>query len=682
MRRTIVRRFMRQGWRGAVCGVGLALGGALALSAQESGIERDNFSPSVPIGRNFYEHVNGTWLETTEIPGDKSNYGSFTALQDDAEAMLLTLVTQMAAGEFPDGSDEQKVGDLYRSFVDVERIESLGADPIRPLLDRVDALAGRDGLPELIVLLARAGVDNPFGFYVYPDAKKSDEYTVYLSQSGISMPDRDYYLDQDPKFVEIRKRFVAYVTQVLEAAEIPDAAAAAERILALETRIAEAHWTNVENRDPVKTYNGVDRTQLIAMLPSLDVDRMLTAAGLPDRKDFVVRQPSFLEKLDKIIAETDPAVWQDYYRFRIVDRFATSLDPRFDAAHFEFYDRTLSGIAEPKSRDKRGVDLCNAVVGEMLGKLYVRERFTPEAKARMGELVDNLKEAFGRRIRSSEWMSEGTKIRALEKLAKIRTKIGYPDEWRDYSSLTIVGTDLVGNLLRSSEFEYLDNLGKLGKPIDRNEWGMTPQTVNAYYSPLMNEIVFPAAILQPPFFNMAADDAVNYGGIGAVIGHEISHGFDDKGSKYDGDGNLRNWWTAEDRTEFEARAKLLVDQYASYSPVEGVYLNGELTLGENIGDLGGLNVAYEAYRISLGESEAPMIDGMSGDQRFFYGWAQVWRRKYRDAELRRRLLVDPHSPSEYRCNGIVSNMDAFYRAFEVPADSPMYLPPEKRIVIW
>ncbi|MEZ6107211.1 MAG: M13 family metallopeptidase [Pirellulaceae bacterium] len=656
----------------------------LEVRAEEpgSGIARENFDPAVSIADDFYLHVNGDWLRRTEIPGDKSNYGSFSALQDDAEAMLLQLVTAMATREYPAGSDEQKVGDLFRSFTDTERLDQLGVAPIQPMLDRVLELESHEQLTDLLAYCGARRIGAPFALYVSPDAKQSDRYIVYVTQSGTSLPDRDYYLVDDPKFAEVREKFVAYAAHVMELAGHPDAQAAAERVLALETRLAEAQWTNVENRDPVKTYNAVSRADLVGTLSTIDGDRILNAIGLGEQQEFVVRQPSYLTAVDGILKQTDVDTWRDYFYFQVVDRFAPYLDARFDQAHFDFYDSTLSGIAEQKTREKRGIDLCNGMLGEMLGKLYVRERFSPEAKQRMSELVENLKRAFDQRIRDNEWMSDGTKIQALEKLNKMNTKIGYPDEWRDYSDLSISADDLVGNVIRYTEFEYRDDLDRLGKPVDRNEWHMTPQTVNAYYSPLMNEIVFPAAILQPPFFDMSADDAVNYGAIGAVIGHEISHGFDDKGSKYDGDGNLRNWWTTEDRQEFEARAKQLVDQYSAYSPMDGLYLNGELTLGENIGDLGGLNVAYSAYRISLGDDAAPAIEGMTGNQRFFYGWGQIWRRAYREPELRRRLLVDPHSPSQFRANGIVSNMDAFYEAFDIPAGSPMYRSPEERIRIW
>lgn len=659
------------GWSGSVMG-----------DEPGSGVDRSNFDPQVSLAEDFYLHVNGGWLERTEIPADKSNFGSFTALADDAEAMLQQLVEQLAKQEHTAGSDEQKVADLYRSFMDLERLDAAGIEPLRPWLDQVTALESLEGLPALMAVAARDGIGNPMGFYVNQDAMRSDRYTIYVTQSGTTLPDRDYYLDADPKFEAIRGKFVAYMRDLLTAAGYGDAQGAAERILALETRLAEAQWTKVENRDPVKTYNAVDRAAFVQTLNSIDLNAMLTEAGLAERQEFVVRQPSYFEKLNTILAETPVSTWRDYYTFRVVDAYATALGSQFDDLHFDFHDRTLSGVESPKAREKRGVDVCNMVVGELLGKLYVKERFTPEAKAKMVELVDNLKLAFAERIKGLDWMSEGTKVQALDKLSKFTTKIGYPDKWRDYSKLEITSESLVGNLAAYARFEYEDSLGKLDGPIDRNEWHMTPQTVNAYYNPLMNEIVFPAAILQPPFFDLNADDAVNYGAIGAVIGHELSHGFDDKGSKYDGDGNLRNWWTVEDRQEFDARSKSLIDQYAAYSPIEGLYLNGELTLGENIGDLGGLNVAYKAYRLSLGDREAPMIDGLTGDQRFFYGWGQIWRRKYREQELRKRLLTDPHSPSQYRANGIVSNMDAFYEAFEVPEGSPMYIAPEQRVRIW
>ena len=652
-------------------------------SALKSGVAGDNFDLKTPIREDFYQHVNGGWLEKTEIPSDRSNYGSFSGLADDAEEVLRRLVEETAAkDDAATGSDEQKVGDFYNAYMNTELLEEQGISPIRPHLSRIAKLANKEELVSLMAEAARQGIGNPFGHYVSPDAKKSDQYTVYVSQSGLSMPDRDYYLSDDAKFVETRAKFLAYVEELLAEAGYTNPSEAAKRILELETRIAENHWTKVDSRDPVKGYNPMTREELSGMLKHFPFSNFMDQADIPNQDVFVIRQPSYLEAFDEMFDEVPLDVWKDYYAYRVIDSAAPIMSKSFDELHFQFYNKTLSGIPEQKPRWKRGIDSSNMVLGELLGKLYVKERFTPEAKERMQELVNNLKQAFEVRIKALDWMGPGTKTQALDKLSKISTKIGYPDEWRDYSDLEIVKDDLFGNMTRFAEFEYADMIDKLGKPIDRGEWHMTPQTVNAYYNPLMNEIVFPAAILQPPFFDMKADDAVNYGAIGAVIGHELSHGFDDKGSKYDGDGNLRNWWTVEDRNEFEKRAAQLTEQYNQYSPIAGAYVNGDLTLGENIGDLGGLNVAHTAYRLSLGDDAAPSIDEMSGDQRFFYGWGQIWRRKYRPEELRRRLIVDPHSPSRYRANGIVSNMDIFYDAFDVPAGSPMFIKPDERVRIW
>ncbi|MGC6462341.1 MAG: M13 family metallopeptidase [Pirellulaceae bacterium] len=652
-------------------------------SELKSGVARENFDDSTPVGEDFYLHVNGSWLERTVIPSDRSNYGSFSGLADDAEEVLRQLVEDTAEMESKAaGSDEQKVGDFYAAYMNTELLQQLGTAPIRSHLQRITNLKNKDELLSIMADAARQGIGNPFGHYVSPDAKNSSQYTVYVSQSGLSMPDRDYYLSNDPKFVETRAKFLAYVEQLLEEADYAEPADAAKRILDVETRIAENHWTKVDARDPVKGYNPLTREQLEGTLEHFPFSKFMNEAGITEQHVFVVRQPSYLEAFDSLFAEIPLDTWKDYYAYRVVDTAAPIMSEAFDKLHFKFYSQALSGIPEQKPRWKRGIDASNMVLGELLGKLYVKERFTPEAKQRMQELVNNLKKAFEVRIRNLDWMGTGTKTQALEKLSKISTKIGYPDEWKNYSELSISPDDLFGNMMRYAEFEYEEMVDKLGKPIDRGEWHMTPQTVNAYYNPLMNEIVFPAAILQPPFFDLKADDAVNYGAIGAVIGHELSHGFDDKGSKYDGDGNLRNWWTVEDRNEFDKRAAKLTEQYGKYSPIAGGYVNGDLTLGENIGDLGGLNVAHTAYRLSLGEEAAPTIDKMTGDQRFFYGWGQIWRRKYRPEELRRRLIVDPHSPSQYRANGIVSNMDVFYDAFEVPQGSPMFIQPESRVRIW
>jgi putative endopeptidase len=564
----------------------------------------------------------------------------------------------------------------------IERRNELGIQPIQPFLDQIRNLKDKE---ELAVWMGKIGsrhVSNPFGTFVNVDAKKSSQYAVYVSQGGISLPDRDYYLSDNDRYKKIRTAYSKFLVDLLTEAKHPDAANAAERILALETKFAQAHWTKVENRDPLKTYNLHSGDEIAKLIPAFNWDSYAGEAGIGGQESFVVRQPSFLESFGTLFEATPLEVWQDYYFYRTVNSYSSILGDKLDKLDFDFYQTTLSGVTEQKPQWKRGIQMMNGVLGELIGKIYVREYFAPRAKERMAELVNNLKAAFEKRIQDLEWMSPGTKQQALVKLSKFTTKIGYPDEWEDYTKLDIDSGDLVGNLMRASEFQYNDMLGKLGGPIDRGEWHMTPQTVNAYYNPTMNEIVFPAAILQPPFFNLDADDAVNYGAIGAVIGHELSHGFDDKGSQYDGDGNLRNWWTKEDREEFDRRAAGLITQYAAYKPIDEMTVNGELTLGENIGDLGGISIAYTAYELSLKGKAGPVIDGFTGPQRFFLGWGQVWRRKYREEELRRRLLTDPHSPSQYRCNGILSNVDSFYEAFDIPQEGEMFIPAADRIRIW
>ena len=648
-----------------------------------SGIELKNISKTISPGKDFYEYVNETWLKTTEIPADRSNYGSFSLLEDETKAAIRTLVEAAAADKnAAPGSDAQKVGDFYRSLTNLELREKLGTKPIQGMLDEIAAVKSVAELSKVAASLQRKGVVGVMAGYISPDARKSDQYTVYLSQAGISLPDRDYYLSEEPRFAEIRKGLQAYMQDMLAAFKHPKPAETAEQLLALEKKIAAIQWARVENRDPVKTYNKVNQEELAGQMSNFAMKAYLEVLGVSKQYEFIVRQPSFIEGINKLLVEVPLDTWKDYYTFRVIDAYAVDLTEALEKRHFQFHDTLLSGIEEQKPLWKKGVEACDQVLGEIVGKLYVDKHFPPRAKERMKELVDNLKGAFAQRIDGLEWMSPVTKKQAHEKLSKFTTKIGYPDVWKDYSKLVIKADDLVGNYMRAAEVEFQRDVDRLGGPIDRTEWGMTPQTINAYYNPVMNEIVFPAAILQPPFFNLDADDAVNYGGIGGVIGHEISHGFDDKGSEYDGDGNLRKWWSVEDREEFERRATQLTDQYSAYKPFEDMSVDGKLTLGENIGDLGGMACAYAAYRLSLGGKEAPVIDGLTGDQRFFLGWGQIWRRLYREPELRKRLITDPHSPSQYRANGIVSNMDAFYKAFEIKPTDPMYIAPEKRIRIW
>ncbi|WP_063710254.1 M13 family metallopeptidase [Rhodopirellula sp. SWK7] len=647
-----------------------------------SGIDRTLFSEKVAPGENFYLYANEKWLDNTPIPADKSNYGIFTVLDDATREQVRTLIEAAAEEKAAEGTPSQKVGDMYRSVLDVENRNEKGIAPIESLLSTVNGIQSKAGLASALGELVRNGVYGPFAPYVSVDAKNSDQYIVYLTQSGLTLPDRDYYLEDEPRYVELREKLEVYVADMLTAIGVEDAQAAAKEVVAIEKQIAEHQWTKTENRDPEATYNRKDLSELSDLLKQFPIDAMFGSAKITEQDAVVVRQPSYFSDIDGVIAGGSIDAWKHYLAFHVINSYAAFLSEDLERRHFEFHGKAVSGTDEQQPMWKRAVDATGSVLGEVVGQLYVEKHFTPQAKARMNELVENLKAAFAERIMSRPWMGEGTKKQALAKLAKFTTKIGYPDEWKDYSALKISDQSPASNMIAAATFEFDRDLAKLGGPIDRNEWHMTPQTINAYYNPTMNEIVFPAAILQPPFFNMAADDAVNYGGIGAVIGHELSHGFDDKGSKYDGDGNLRNWWTPKDREEFETRASGLVEQYSEFKPFEDMNVNGELTLGENIGDLGGLGVSYAAYRLSLGDDEAPVIDGMTGDQRFFLGWSQIWRRLYREQELRKRLITDPHSPSEFRVNGIVRNMDEWYDAFDIKESDPLYVAPENRIRIW
>lgn len=648
-----------------------------------SGIDLGLISDQVKPGDDFYLYSNDQWLEKTEIPADKADYGIFTILDDQTQQQVRELIETVAAKPAADsGTAAQKVGDLYRSYIDLDRRNALGVKPIEPLIRDVKAADSIESISRVMGQLHRFGVATPIGMYVSVDARNSDRYITYVDQSGLSLPDRDYYLIDEPQYVKLRAELASYAGDLLDAVGIEHAAQMGEAIVQIETALAKHQWTKTENRDPVKTYNLRTSAEVQEMVAPFSWVAFRDAYRLSATEPVVVGQPSYFESLGEIIERFPLEQWKAYQAFRVADAYADNLSEALETRHFEFHGTAISGIDEQRPLWKRAVGTTGSVLGELVGQLYVETHFSPHAKARMNELVENLKRAFAERIQSRDWMGEGTKKQALEKLAQFHTKIGYPDEWKSYEALSIGTDSLAANVLAASEFESNRDLAKLGAPIDRNEWHMTPQTINAYYNPTMNEIVFPAAILQPPFFNLKADDAVNYGGIGAVIGHELSHGFDDKGSKFDGKGNLRNWWTEEDRREFDRRAAALVKQYNQYEPISQMPINGELTLGENIGDLGGLSVAYAAYRLSLDGKEAPVIDGLTGDQRFFLGWGQIWRRLYRDAELRKRLIVDPHSPSQYRVNGIVRNMDAFYDAFEIAPTDPMYLPPEDRVRIW
>ena len=655
-----------------------------ALAEPASGIERGNFDPAVRAQDDLYRHINGAWISKAEIPPDRAMYGAFVQLLDKSEADLRAIIESSAeARDLPEGSVEKKVGDLYASFLDADRAEALGQAPVADLLAKVDAIKDKAGLVRTLAELQRVGVGGVFGLHVDTDAKQSDRYIIYLSQGGISLPDESYY--RDKKYQEIRDAFVGHVGAMFKialGAKAPKELG--NTVMAVETALAKYHWDRVKSRDDTLTYNKKDRKALAELAPGFDWPTWFKALGAGEPEEVVVAQPDFFTAMAKALDEVPLGQWKAWLTWRVIHDQAPYLSRPFVDEHFAFYGKRLTGAKENRPRWKRGVALVEGALGEAVGKVYTARHFPPAAKVKMQQLVKNLIEAYREDIKDLDWMSPETRTRALEKLAKFTPKIGYPDKWRDYSGLEIRRDDLVGNVRRADAFELDRNLKKLGGPVDRGEWHMTPQTVNAYFNPGMNEIVFPAAILQPPFFDLKADDAVNYGGIGAVIGHEIGHGFDDQGSKYDGDGNMHDWWTDADRKEFETRTKALIAQYNAYEPAQlpGQHVNGALTIGENIGDLGGLTIALKAYHRSLRDGTAPVLDGLTGDQRFFTGWAQVWRAKYRDQELQRRLAVDPHSPTEFRCNGVVRNLPEFYTTFGVKEGDKLWLPPEKRVRIW
>ena len=655
-----------------------------AASTLRSGVYLSNLDKGVRPQDDFYRFVNGQWLASTTIPADRSNYGAFSLLEEGAEQDLKAILEEAAAANAPAGSDAQKVGDLYASFLDEATVEARGLTPLAAELKRIEDLKTKQDVARYIGYSQRISVRHPFAYYVSIDRKNSSQYTGVIAQSGLGMPDRDYYLSDDLRLKGIREKYQVYVKDLLAAADTPKADKIAEKIFSIETQLAKSHWTRVQNRDAQKTYNRYELAALPKLMPGFDWNAFFAGAQLPAGKmqALVVVQPSYFETLGKVIATTKVADWRGYFRYKLLSTYAPDLPEKFAQLHFDFTQRTVSGIEEQKPRWKRAVDTVDGAVGDLVGKLYVERHFSPDAKRRMDELVGNLLGAYAQGIDSLEWMTPATKQKAHAKLERFTTKIGYPSQWRDWSRLEIRRDDLVGNEMRAATVVFERNLAKLGGPIDRTEWFMTPQTVNAYYNPPTNEIVFPAAILQPPFFNVAADDAINYGAIGAVIGHEISHGFDDQGRRYDGAGNLNDWWAPEDNEEFTRRAKQLGAQYSALSPIPGLTVNGDLTMGENIADVAGLAMAYRAWQLSLKGKPAPVIDGFTGEQRFFIGWAQGWARKYREDELRRRLLTDPHSPSEYRTNAVVSNLPEFHAAFDVKPGDKMYQAPEDRVRIW
>ena len=653
-----------------------------APSAMSSGIALEHMDTSVRPGEDFFTYVNGKWVAETEIPADKASYGGFAILADEAQEDVKAIIESSATGDFAEGSDEQKVGDLYKSYLDMETRNSLALEPLEPELQRIDAIADHGELAVYFAAAGRRGYPVPVGIDQNEDFRDPSSYMIYAWQSGLGLPDREYYFNEDQASATIREKYVEHIESMFDLAGFENAAAAATDIMALETRIAGAHITKEAARDWPNNYNKVPLEKLNEVMPNFNWQGFIEEAGIGNIDGLVLMMTSYFEELDSIIAETPIDTWQTYLKWMALNSKANALDETLDNQDFEFYGKTLTGRQEQREPWRRAVNTVNGLLGELVGKVYVKEHFPPEAKERMLELVGNLIKAYEKSISELDWMSDETRAEALDKLSKFKANIGYPDVWRDYSAIDIRPDDLFGNIERAMIADYERELARQGGPVDETEWPMTPQTVNAGYRPWKNDITFPAAILQPPFFNFEADDAVNYGAIGAVIGHEIGHGFDDKGSTFDGDGAMKNWWTEEDRAEFERRTRDLVEQYNAYAPFDDLSVNGEFTLGENIGDLGGISIGLLAYKMSLNGEEPPVIDGFTGVQRVFLGYGQIWRSKYRDEALRQQIMTDPHAPTVYRTNGAVRNVPEFYEAFDVAEGDALYLPPEERVKIW
>ncbi|MGU3411388.1 M13 family metallopeptidase [Microbacterium sp. M1A1_1b] len=647
-----------------------------------TGIQTDELDETVQPGTDLYRHVNGKWIDATPIPDDKARYGSFTVLAEAAEVAVRDIIERSQQAD--PGTEERKVGDLYSSFMDEAALEALGTAPIEPLLAEVAAVASPADVISLVGRFERLSLPSFLQLFVDNDPGDPESYVVFLEQSGLGLPDESYY--REDRFADIRQKYREFVAAMFPLAGFDDGAERTEHVIALETALAGKHWDNVATRDSQKTYNKLPWSEVAALAPGIDLQGWWQAIDAPAGafETVVVREPSFLTGLAELLQSEDLQVWKDWLAWQVIRGSAPYLTKAFSATSFSFYGTALTGAPKQRDRWKRGVSLVEGAMGEAVGRIYVQEHFDETSKATMDDLVAHLVEAYRQSITDLDWMTDETRARALEKLDKFTPKIGYPVQWRDYSALSVTADDLLGNVRAVADFQVDRELGKIGKPIDRDEWFMTPQTINAYYNPGFNEIVFPAAILQFPFFEADRDAAANYGAIGAVIGHEIGHGFDDQGSQYDGDGRLQNWWTEADRTAFEERTKALIAQYDALVPTEvpDGHVNGALTIGENIGDLGGLSIAWKAYLLSLDGQEPAVIDGLSGAERFFLSWAQAWRMAIRPEEAERLLTIDPHSPNEFRCNQVVQNIDVFYDTFGVTELDAMYLDPAERVAIW
>lgn len=645
------------------------------------GFDLSGMDRGVSPGDDFFRYCGGRWLETVEIPPDRSSWGPFYALRAKSEADVKVILDELVDDVQAPGSEARKIADFYAAYLDIDAIERAGLAPARADLNEIASVTSHDAVARLIVRrdLATGG---PMSIDIWADDQDPDRYTVNISQGGLGLPSRDYYLKAEPHFATIRGKYRTYIASMLALASAPDPTASADAIIALETRIAQLHWPAEKVGDRDLTYNPQSRAQLKAMAPEFPWDSAFDALGIARQDRFGVKEPDAIAGLARLFRATPVAEWRFYLTFHYLNAAADVLPEAFDDLAFDFNGRTLSGRQSKGERWKRATAAVNSALGEAVGRLYVSRHFSPEAKAEVRALVENLRAAFRTRIAAANWMSPATQRAALRKLDKLRVKIGHPDVWRDYSTLKVRLSDALGNRARARLWDWRRRAARLNGPTDRNEWGMTPQTVNAYYNAFFNEIVFPAAILQAPYFDPAADPAVNYGGIGGVIGHEMSHAFDDQGSKSDENGVLRSWWTAEDLQRFKTRTSALAQQYGHYEPLPGVHLNGQMTLGENIGDNSGLAIALDAYLLSLRGRRAPMLDGFSDVPRFFLSWAQTYREKVREAQLRQDVASDPHSPAEFRVNGVVRNMDAWYEAFDVKPGDRLYLAPADRVQVW
>tara|TARA_B100000809_G_scaffold7565_1_gene7475 strand:+ start:1483 stop:3549 length:2067 start_codon:yes stop_codon:yes gene_type:complete len=646
-----------------------------------SGIDLEGMNADIRPQDDFYEYANGKWIAATEIPAEEIGWGSYMTLRKASLEQSKAIVEGLAESAGLEG-EEKKISDFYKAWMDEALVNEKGVEPLAMNLKKIEALTSHDDIITYFGSENPNGLDGPFNFYVGQDDKDSTRYVVFFVQSGLGLPNRDYYFDESERGQFLVQEYQGYISRILSLAGHDDAQTAAAGVIDLETTLAEHQWTKVENRDADKVYNPFTDAELTSLLSNLNLGSYLQGIGVARQPTVIVMQPSYLEQVNSLFREVPVETWKDYLQARTVSSFANFLSEDFVQARFDFYSKTLTGSEEQTPRWRRAVSSINSSIGEMLGKIYVERHFKPESKERMVEMVANLNRAYAESIRNLDWMSDETKEKALTKLSKFTPKIGYPDKWKDYSSMELAANDLVGNIKRARTFSHNRNVDKLGKPIDRTEWFMAPQQVNAYYNSGLNEIVFPAAYLQSPNFLPEADDAYNYGAIGVTIGHEIGHGFDDQGSKYDGDGNLRSWWTDEDRANFEIRTKGLVDQFNEFEALPGLFVNGELTLGENIGDLGGTAIALKAYRMSLEGSDAPNIDGFTGEERFFLGNAQASRLKWRDQFMELLVKSDPHSPDRFRINGVMSNMADFYSTYDVKESDELYLPEADRVSIW